>query len=292
MTDKLPETDWYWEVTISSSQRRFDLLSCCLFENGASGIEELEENGDARMDRVFFPASVPDPASVINCIQNQFQVLDKIEIIDVHKKPLLDWQSGWRSFFKPIAIGSSFLIRPPWESSLPERKEIVIKPGQGFGTGYHESTHLALLLLEWTFKQNPVQTVTDVGTGSGILAIAALLLGAQRVVAIDLDRDALAEVPKNLILSGLQPSSVELLQCGPGALREPTELVIANIEGHILERLVDELLRLVSTGGRLVLSGVLTDRQESLLAAYGVWFEQVHTLQLNEWSGFVLQKHR
>jgi ribosomal protein L11 methyltransferase len=167
----------------------------------------------------------------------------------------------------------------------------VIQPGFGFGTGYHESTHLALQLLEQVAEFHPFQSVLDVGTGSGILSIGALLLGAREVYAIDIDSDAINEVKSNLELSGLDAinCSVEVGDVA-GLIRAPSDLVMANIEDHILIGLADDLLRLTKPGGVLLLSGILTERKLELLSKLGSRIEQVSQLELNEWTGLTLKK--
>ena len=166
----------------------------------------------------------------------------------------------------------------------------MIYPGQGFGTGYHESTHLALLLLEWVFHERQIVNAIDVGTGSGILAIATFLLGTERIIAIDTDSEALSEVNNNLALSGLDDKTCTLVQCGPDALQDQAQLVIANIEGHILEKLAENLDHLTCKDGYLILSGVLTEREEPLLKCFKNRFALIKSLRKEEWSGFVLHK--
>lgn len=293
MTNKTPqEPDWYWELNTTCPDDRLDLISCYLFENGVSGIEEISEEEGRISLRVFFPASVSDPIQLLENARNQFDGKggEGDESIRIEKKPLENWQEGWRSYFKPIDIGTDFRIRPPWETSAAEKKEIVIYPGQGFGTGYHESTHLALLLLEWIFENRQVFQATDVGTGSGILAIAALLSGVEEVCAIDIDHDSLLEIPGNMTLSGVDPARMTLCQCGPEAIRKSTDLVMANIEGHILEGLATDLIRLTESGGYILLSGILTEYKTLLLDRFVDQFHQVQSLEMNEWSAFVLEK--
>ncbi len=283
--------EWYWELFATCRTDLFDLISFYLFELGASGIEEISNKNNEVNLRVFFPSSIPYPRQLLQALEQLDDLKgEEIVIRSLEKRPVENWQEGWQAFFKPVEIGEVFSIRPPWETVHPKRKEIVIYPGQGFGTGYHESTHLALLLLEWLLKSRQNLSVTDVGTGSGILTIAASLMNSGRVTAIDLDRDALLEVPKNLIHSGLDTMDVTLIQSGPEALKSRTDLVIANIEGHILERLADDLKRLVRPEGYLLLSGILTEYEVSLMKVFLDTFDPIKMLRMGEWSGAVLQK--
>ncbi len=286
------ENDWYWELSLFCQSEQLDPVSFYLFEMGASGILEREVNEEGTVFSVFFPSNLPNPSELLENSAKQNPELNALKVVQrsVEKKPLKNWQDGWREYFKPIEIGVGLLIRPPWEPSQPDRKEIVIYPGQGFGTGYHESTHLALTLLEWLLDDRPDMTVTDVGTGSGILAIAALLLKSKHVTAIDIDQNSLAEATENLVLSGVDPASITLIHSGPEALKVQSKVVMANIEDYILATLAEDLGRLTCSGGYLLLSGILTENEASLLKLFLDQFEVIKNLQMGEWSGLVLHK--
>ena len=286
------ENEWYWELIAVCQTNLFELISFYLFESGVSGIEELSiENNNIRF-KVFIPSSIEEPDQLLPTILGQAEVtVENVVVVSFEKRAIQNCQESWRDHFKPVEIGDSFAIRPPWEESQTGKKEIIIYPGQGFGTGYHESTHLALLLIEWLLKRYQIHEVTDIGTGSGVLTIAALLMEIKHVTAVDIDREALLEVPKNIELSGLKPKSVSLIQCGPEALKNQTELVMANIEGHILEALSHDLKRLVHPNGYLLLSGILIEFEASLIEAFQDSFTIVKTLKRGEWSGFIMRKN-
>ncbi|NQU64510.1 MAG: 50S ribosomal protein L11 methyltransferase [SAR324 cluster bacterium] len=283
------EKNWYWELSAGCRADQFELVSFYFFEQGASGIEEIKEQQSSICFRVFFPAITADLTGQLHDIIKNISDLIRMEITikSIEKKEFQNWQDGWRAFFKPMEIGATFLIRPPWEPSQSGKNEIVIYPGQGFGTGYHESTHLALLLLEWLLNDHQITHVIDVGTGSGILAIAALLLNADHITAIDIDPEALPEVRKNLALSGFDETACTLALSRPDALKVQAKLVMANIEGHILQALAGDLANLTSTDGYLLLSGVLVEQESSLLNCIRDQFVLIKTLRMGEWSGFV-----
>lgn len=291
MKNDQSEADWYWELCVVCRSDLFDLVSFYLFELGASGIEEVKDENSELDFRVFLPSSIADPEKLVEALkQNDGIQGDSLEIRSLEKKPIQNWQQGWQAYFKPVEVGEMFSIRPPWEESHPKRKEIVIYPGQGFGTGYHESTHLALLLLEWLLKSRQNLSVIDVGTGSGILTIAAILLKSGPVTAIDLDLASLLEVPKNMDLSGINSADVRLIQSGPEAIKCGADLVVANIEGHILKKLAEDLKRLVHPSGYLLMSGILTEYEKSILKAFQDEFNIIEVQRMGEWSGTVLQK--
>jgi ribosomal protein L11 methyltransferase len=148
---------------------------------------------------------------------------------------------------------------------------IVIQPSMGFGTGHHATTRLCLAALQRIDLRG--RSVIDVGTGSGVLAIAASLLGARQVIGIDDDRDAIAAARDNVALN--PRARVTLLD---GDLRSvdlpPADVVVANLTGALLETAAPQLLRLSTNGGRLVISGLLTKEEQLVLAAYSSWTVQ------------------
>ncbi len=290
MNSDINQDQWYWEVTATCHPEAFELVSYYAFENNASGIEEMDPSIESIQFKIYFPSSVHNPGDVIKSIEKHIKKVS-IEIDSIEKKNIENWQTNWQEHFKPIRVGEEFLVRPPWESSKPNKKEIVINPGLGFGTGYHESTAIALQLLEWLASQSDFEEAIDVGTGSGILAIGASLTGVKQVTAMDIDKDALSEVKNNFILSGLDEKSCNLLLSGPGDVSLTSELVMANIEGHILLTLAKDLLRLTAKNGYLILSGILAEQKKTILEAFIKELAVVKELKINEWYGVILKKN-
>jgi len=291
MNFKNIENSWYWELIICCSIDSFELLSYYLFEEGASGIEELEEDENIIRLRVYFPSNINTPQLLCGRIVESINVpTDGFEIVSQEKKKFENWHENWKTYFKPLIIGQSLVVRPPWEKPHLDKKEIVINPGLGFGTGYHESTSIALQLFEWVSNQRDSKSVVDVGTGSGILTIAAFLLGAEEVTAIDIDEEALKDVPNNLKLSGLSEKNYTVLKAEPKDLDKSYDLVIANIEGHFLKEMPNELNQLTKPGGFLVLSGILAKDQTFFQTDFQNQMNLIKEIQINEWYGLVLQK--
>jgi len=192
-------------------------------------------------------------------------------------RPVEAWGTQWREHFKPLCIGQRLMICPPWDDgrgldagSAVLRKRIVIEPGQGFGTGRHASTVLALELLERCLVERagfPLpRRVLDVGTGSGILLIAARLLGVGQGWGLDTDARVAPEVRDNLALSGL-PRDARLVVGTPACVHGEFPLVTANVTAPVLTEFAADLRRLTSPGGHLILSGMLADEIEPVLAA-------------------------
>ncbi len=181
-----------------------------------------------------------------------------------------NWISAWKDHFVPIPVGHSLIVLPDWEDNAQGRIPIRIKPGQGFGTGGHATTATCLERIETFLADHPGCTVLDVGTGSGILAIAARKLGAERVDAFDTDPDAVANAIDNAALNEVELSP---FSGAIGTLDGPYDLVLANLISHVIVDLMGELKRVTRPGGRLILSGILNeqgDRIDWALAANGL----------------------
>ena len=185
-----------------------------------------------------------------------------------------NWMEAWKQHYKPILIGQRLLILPAWlESPEPKRIPIKIDPGMAFGTGTHPTTQLCLELMEVSTDHRPLTTVIDVGCGSGILSIAALKLGASKVLGVDIDIESVKNSRENADTNGVG----EELLLGQGSVTEvlsgsfqfkSAPLVVANILGPILIRLFDAgLADLVEPNGEIILSGILDHQAESVIAA-------------------------
>lgn len=184
-----------------------------------------------------------------------------------------DWAESWKSHFQPMVAGRLIIV-PAWmKAEDPQRQPLFLDPGMAFGTGAHPSTRLSLEALETVVR--PGDLVVDIGCGSGILSIAAILFGAGRVLACDLDEQALAASRRGAALNRVA-SRLELF---PGSLpelaerlggRPPADLVVANILAPVLCALLDQgLARMVRPGGHVILSGILSDQRGQVGQAAG-----------------------
>lgn len=196
-----------------------------------------------------------------------------------------DWVTLTQSQFGPIQVGERIWVTPSWsressdapvvESAMSHSSDIVrieLDPGMAFGTGSHATTHLCL---EWlSDRLNATQTVLDYGCGSGILAIAAKLLGAGRTLAVDIDPQAVSATVYNA-----QQNNVDVMAMLPDSLPEGQfDVVIANILSSPLKLMASMLSARVAPGGQLVLSGILSWQAQELIDAYAPW------LQLQVWK--------
>jgi len=189
-----------------------------------------------------------------------------------------NWMEAWKEHYKPIPIGKRLMIVPAWmESPEPARIPIRIDPGMAFGTGTHPTTQLCLELIETNYIKvssifnPPPATVIDIGCGSGILSIAALKLGAQTALGVDIDIESVRNSRENAATNGIgdefiigQGSVAEVL-AGQFAFRS-APLVVANILAPVIIRLFEAgLAELVEPGGSLILSGILAEQAEKVI---------------------------
>jgi ribosomal protein L11 methyltransferase len=209
-----------------------------------------------------------------------------------------DWTEAWKVHYQPIPLGSELIIVPSWlKNPDPDRQAVLMDPGMAFGSGTHPSTQLCLILIEEYLDENRVRHMLDLGTGSGILAIAAVKLGVPFVLGVDIDQKAVEIAKKNSDLN--QTSARTRFSVGSvqsflaGEIQpEKAELVAANMIAPYLEKLVSEgLVELVISGGSLVLSGILESQVSPLmhqLLDYELKIEVRR--QLGEWVALRLTK--
>lgn len=192
-----------------------------------------------------------------------------------------DWERSWMDNFQPMRFGRRLWIVPSWhEAPDSQAVNLLLDPGLAFGTGTHPTTALCL---EWLDGQDVRgQNAIDFGCGSGILAIAALLLGAERVTGTDIDPQALEASRDNAQRNGIADERFPLYL--PEAMpAEPADLLLANILAGPLVSLAPQLSSLVRPGGRIALSGILAEQTEEILAAYRDAFELDPVAEKDGW---------
>ncbi|WP_443191489.1 50S ribosomal protein L11 methyltransferase [Pseudomonas indica] len=192
-----------------------------------------------------------------------------------------DWERSWMDNFQPMRFGRRLWIVPSWHAAPePDAVNLLLDPGLAFGTGTHPTTALCL---EWLDGQDLTgRQLLDFGCGSGILAIAALLLGAERAVGTDIDPQALEASRDNAERNGIDHARFPLYL--PEALpAEQADVVVANILAGPLVSLAPQITRLVRPGGLLALSGVLAEQADEVRAAYQDAFELDPTAEKDGW---------
>lgn len=207
-----------------------------------------------------------------------------------------DWMASWKNNYKPIKVGKNWLILPAWiEPDPSETRQIIrIDPAMAFGTGTHPSTQLCLLAIEDYLKVG--QDVIDLGCGSGILAIAALKLGASYALAVDTDDLAVEATKKNAIINKIHTNlashrgSLDDILHGDYVIRQ-APLVLANILAPVLIQLLKEgLARTITPGGKLVMAGILETQAESVIqASKTAGLNLVNQYQQDDWVALVFE---
>ena len=200
-----------------------------------------------------------------------------------------DWNEGWKKYFEPFSPAPGLVIRPPWREGSPQKGEIelIVHPGQAFGTGHHATTAMCLRLI-LDYGQMP-ETMLDVGCGSGILALAALKRGVAKATGIDIDPKAIESAVANARLNGLTGGAGWLVG-GPECLRGGWPLIVANLTAADLMALGDHLARLAGPGAGLILSGILMDQGPSVEAAFAPrGFRTARRLDQDEWTALLMR---
>lgn len=275
----------YLHVDVTVEQ--LDGVSSALFDLGALGIEERDATTLLRSEagaKSTLVASFEDDETAL-AAQAQLSADYPVRLEYVVGDA---WRDGWRAYFKPLRVGERLVIKPSWEPFEPAPNDLVLTldPGQAFGTGTHESTQLVLRTLPEYVA--PGAKVLDVGTGSGILAIASVLFGAAHADAIDNDPLAVTATRENAAANGVGArvhASGDELESVPGTY----PLVLANIEARVLVPMAQALSARVAPGGHLLLSGLLHADAERVRAAYPA-FRECARPKLGDWCALLLQR--
>ncbi len=199
-----------------------------------------------------------------------------------------DWVRAWMDQYVPLHFGERTWI-VPWNHDLPDGADtpdaavVRLDPGLAFGSGTHPTTALCLRWLDALAADGMLQgrTVLDFGCGSGILALAALKLGAARAIGVDNDPQAILATADNAERNGVDDRLAVHLP--PDAPTDTYPIVVANILASALDALADLLAARVAPGGRIALSGILVGQEDALLARYAAWFDDLRVTQDGDW---------
>ena len=269
-----------------ATELKVELFTAALFEAGVAGTEQRGEGTEMLVIASFPPEIERETISetVQTCAVVTGLVIDKIQINEVEP---IDWETHWRTHFHPLGFGK-FWIVPSWLEAPPEAEQIlVVDPGMAFGTGRHETTSLCLRRI---VEGAVPASVLDVGTGTAILAMAAIMNGATRVVGTDNDPDALIVARENAQRNGLS-DQLELSGHDPDILQEEFELVIANILRDPLIQLAPKIVAATKKGGSVVLSGILERQVADVQAAYeSCGLDYVEHAVEGEWARLEMRK--
>ena len=243
-------------------------VSAWAYELGSCGLQAEEVGERTQLSAYFAAEPARDLAGIRRELTRRLAALGLASPVGTECVEEQDWEAEWRRFFAPVWATERIVVHPSWiPVELAEGQiAVCIDPKMAFGTGGHESTQLCLQALERCLR--PGMRCLDLGTGSGILSIATALLGAGPVLAVDIDEQAVANARENLAHNGVGSEQVEVRLGGVEAVAErPFDLVLANIQSHVLRPLLTPLRGLLAADGRIAFSGLLA-REE---AAFCRW---------------------
>jgi len=302
-------------ITLSIPIKEQDLVSSVLFDLGTLGVVTLAENADSFELGAYFEDNAAYE-SLIDDLNNTLKdLMPEAEInVRVSKIENQDWMQKWKEGFEPTEAGEKFLIAPSWKIAEIEsaigaydnrggeiqpnsnrstartvngRILIQIDPGMAFGTGTHETTRLCLEEIERYWDGGKL---LDVGTGTGILSIAAgLLRPGSTVIGIDVDPLAVEVARENLAINFAAPSTIEILEGQPEDFgNDRFDVVVANLTAEVIIQLLPDLLACLAPAGHLILSGILTELEPSVVRALSESrLAVIERRQAGEWAAVV-----
>ena len=287
-----------------------DALSNFLMEIGAQGVSQERgelQNGSGFQEDILqetLKAYLPHDVRVdnridalesyVNELMQLFPALPKPEwstewVIDA------DWGDAWKKYFKPLRVTKNIIIKPTWERYSPGGHDIIIEmdPGMAFGTGQHPSTRMCLQAMEDLILQDRTARswrVMDVGTGTGILGIAAAKLGAGKVVCVDIDKQAVDIAGENVRMNGVE-DNVEVVHRDVETIHDTFDLIVANLTAKMLIKLRPHIISLLRKGGVIVMSGIIEQNREDIEHNFFAEpFVVLRTITEKEWLCYVLTK--
>ncbi len=257
-------------LNVVVSCKRAEEMSWLLFDLGAQAVEQRDSTTMTTADNglTLLVAGFADAADRDRAADALAQTA--VDMVEAQKVDIGDdgWSTGWREYFKPVVLKKLEVVTPWMKQTKPDRMPIVIDPGLAFGTGGHATTRLILELLEHRADVGrlPVE-ILDVGTGSGVLAVAAIKLGALRVTAVDIDEASVEAARKNAAANQVG-DSIEVCLGTAGDLKKRWALVLSNLELSTFQKCANEIAARVENGGMVLLSGLLLDQVEECLALW------------------------
>lgn len=307
------------EIAIHTTNEAVEPISNILHEAGASGVViedpfELTREREDRFGEIYQlnPDDYPEEgvivkaylpvnsflAETVDSIKEEINGLisynidigqNSVTISEVHEE---EWANAWKKYYHPVKISEKFTIVPTWEEYTPVHSDeliIELDPGMAFGTGTHPTTVMSIQALERTIKEGSL--VVDVGTGSGVLSIAAALLGASHIQALDLDEVAVESARQNIELNKVQDKvSVKQNNLLDG-IEEQVDVIVANILAEIILRFTDRAAEVVKPGGYFITAGIILQKKEEVKTAIiEAGFELIEILQMEDWVAFIAKK--
>ena len=273
------------QFNISTSPYNVDLLSGILWQLDIEGINE-DDNSLIIFAKEESNVSKSEVESLLSKMRFE-NLIESFAVIESNIEEV-NWNEEWEKKINVIEVSDKIVIKPTFREYSPKANQLVITidPKMSYGTGEHETTKLVLQLLDKHINNS--KRVLDVGSGTGVLGIAASLLGAEHVVGIDNDEWCIENGIENIELNNVQ-SKVEVRLAEIDKVKdEPFDLILANINRHILIDISKSILLLSKSNGILILSGLLyTDREDILELYSGIGFNLVDEKRMGEWIALV-----
>ncbi|MBT2665531.1 50S ribosomal protein L11 methyltransferase [Bacillus sp. ISL-4] len=308
------------EFAIQTTNEAVEPVSNILHEAGASGVViedplELVKERENVFGEIYHlnPDDYPDEGVIIKAYLpvNSFlgDTIDAIKesinnlllfdidlgknVVSISEVNEEEWATAWKKYYNPVKISERFTIVPTWEDYTPvSSDELIIEldPGMAFGTGTHPTTVMCIQALERTVQ--PGDLVVDVGTGSGVLSIAAALLDAKRIQSLDLDEVAVQSAKQNVELNNVQDkvsvSQGNLLD----GVNEQADIVVANILAEVIMRFTDDVAKVVKPGGYFIASGIIqTKKQDVKEAIIASGFTVEETILMEDWVAIIAKRN-
>lgn len=307
------DKEWL-EVSIITSSEAVEAVCGILYNTGVQGVsiedpEDIEFKKKNPGDWDYFDETlleVKEGAIIkgyykederfneyIDYIKESFENIESFGIdkgkgiITVSKVNEEDWENNWKKYYKPVKVGEKIVIKPIWEEYKEASGELVVEldPGMAFGTGTHETTRMCIKALEKYIK--PESMVFDIGTGSGILAIAAAKLGAAKVIGVDLDPVAVNSAKENVKYNNVE--NIEILH---GNLLDvvsgKADIIVANIIADIIILILSDVKKCINSGGYFISSGIIKARKDDVVEKLKeAGFEIIETNTEGEWVAIV-----
>lgn len=285
--------DWI-KLTVTTTNEASEAVINLLMENGAGGVEI----DDSDLSQVELATYFQAQAGLVELLPELEQKIAQLREFGLDpgkgtvKLAELDddsWADVWKKYYHPVRLTRYLTIVPSWESYTPEtidEKVIKLDPGRAFGTGTHPTTKLALQALETVVRGG--ETMIDVGTGSGILSIAAKYFGVGQIAAYDVDAEAVKAAEENLALNGMQDAITVGANDLLAGIKTKVELITANILAEIIVPLIPQAYACLKPGGIFITSGIIVDKKDliaSELEAKGFVIDQV--LNIKDWYSII-----
>ena len=278
---------------MSADPLAFDALSNFLIERGSPGVVIRKREVQA-----FFASSTANGSlkkDVRRFVRGISGIYPEADTPRIRWRVLKDrnWNSSWHRFFRPQKVGKAFWVTPPWATPprLGRRHVITIEPGMAFGTGTHATTRGCMEFIEEVAARlrGTEFNALDVGTGSGILAIALIKLGAKEVLALDVDPVALKVARENLRCNHVQ-EAVHLSEAKLGRIRRSFRVVVANLTAETIIDLAGPLKDKVALDGFLILSGILNPKTQQVIDQLAPDFRVIRRKREKEWTTLLLRR--